>query len=225
MKTRYCCSLWLASDRATLEMRKTGQKDRMSPFTSRKVKMALIKILKEVLTDNNSEVIEGVVEGNRAFPIDRNVRTELNDLKQSIVGFPTLATEETQRNNQIADLASEAEPEEVAEEQSDFEDAGIDALISVDSLFEELQALRNVIKEEFSDDSRWRGPSSNLLQRAVITAIVNGEPASLDDVLNYKDVAWRYSKYKTLMSDQIKRHGEKVDALIATTAWNKDYKN
>ena len=23
--------------------------------------------------------------------------------------------------------------------------------------------------------------------------IVNGEPASLDDVLNYKDVAWRYS--------------------------------
>ena len=74
-----------------------------------------------------------------------------------------------------------------------------ETLISVDMLHEELQRLKGKIKSQYESDSRWRGPSSNLLQRAIITAIVTNEPDSINEALRYDDVKWRVRKEKDLL--------------------------
>lgn len=98
-----------------------------------------------------------------------------------------------------------------------------ETLISVDMLHEELQRLKGKIKSQYESDSRWRGPSSNLLQRAIITAIVTNEPDSINEALRYDDVKWRVRKEKDLLQEQAREFGSLVDKLLLRTAWTKDY--
>lgn len=100
-----------------------------------------------------------------------------------------------------------------------------ESLISVDRLYEELQKLRDEVKVKFQNDERWRGPSSNIFQRAIITAIVVHEPISFSNVLNYDDVKWRLAKDKEFMMDQVKLFSDQVDELLSKTAWPKDYQS
>lgn len=133
-----------------------------------------------------------------------------------------------------------AHPDHVRPQKQKWEDDSIDEsslepvdevakaseiLISVDTLYEELQALRDEIKTTYGADARWRGPSSNLLQRAIITAIVVNEPATLSDALKYDDVKWRLSKDIELMNEQVGIFGEKIDELLSKTAWPRKYRD
>ena len=61
--------------------------------------------------------------------------------------------------------------------------------ISVDTLFEELQKVRGAVKKRFDGSPQWRGPSSNFLQRAIITAVVTNEPTSFSEVSLRREVA------------------------------------
>ena len=98
-----------------------------------------------------------------------------------------------------------------------------ETLLSVDMLYEELQKLKGHIKAEYESDGRWRGPASNLLQRAIITTIVTNEPDSMKEVLKYDDVKWRIRKEKDLLNEQAKKFGALIDELLTRTAWSKDY--
>ena len=100
-----------------------------------------------------------------------------------------------------------------------------DVLLSVDTLYERLQELRDQIKNSFIEDPRWKGPSTNLLQRAIITAIVVNEPATLSDALRYDDVKWRFGKDRDLMNEQVGLFGEQIDKLLSKTAWPREYRN
>lgn len=100
-----------------------------------------------------------------------------------------------------------------------------EVLISVDTLYEQLQELRDQIKNTFNQNPRWKGPSTNLLQRAIITAIVVNEPATLSDALKYDDVKWRLAKDRDLMNEQVAMFGEQIDKLLSKTAWPREYRN
>ena len=128
-------------------------------------------------------------------------------LEQSIA-----SNEDVPTDGKIQDEHSEEEPVLASE-----------TLLSVDMLYEELQTLKSNIKAEYESDGRWRGPASNLLQRAIITSIVTNEPNSLSEVLKYEDVKWRIRKEKDLLNDQAKKFGGSIDELLTKTAWSKDY--
>ena len=110
--------------------------------------------------------------------------------------------------------------------ENDLEEGPVlasETLISVDMLHEELQKLKGEIKSQYQRDSRWRGPSSNLLQRAIITAIVTNEPDSINEALRYDDVKWRVRREKDLLQEQVKEFGSSINELLLKTAWSKDY--
>jgi len=98
-----------------------------------------------------------------------------------------------------------------------------ESLISVDMLYEELQTLKSKIRSRYENDKRWRGPSSNFLQKAIVTAIVTNEPDSITTVLKYEDVKWRVRKEKDLLTEQTKIFGDSINKLLNRTAWTKDY--
>jgi len=111
-------------------------------------------------------------------------------------------------------------------EEADLEDSPVlasETLISVDMLYEKLQTIKSKIREHYESDTRWRGPSSNFLQRAIITAIVTNEPNSVDEVLEYDDVKWRVKKEKELLNEQAKIFGDSINKILTRTAWAKDY--
>ena len=99
-----------------------------------------------------------------------------------------------------------------------------ETLISVDMLYEELEKMKGEIKSQYETDSRWRGPSSNFLQRPVITAIVTNEPNCIDEILKYDDVKWRIKKESKLLNEQARNFGDSINELLARTAWSKDYR-
>lgn len=98
-----------------------------------------------------------------------------------------------------------------------------ETLISVDKLYEELQILKSKIREEYESDDRWRGPSSNFLQRAIVTTIVTKEPDSVEEVLRYDDVKWRINKQKDLLNEQALVFGGSINELLSRTAWSKGF--
>lgn len=111
-------------------------------------------------------------------------------------------------------------------EEVDLEDSPVlasETLISVDMLYEKLQTIKANIREQYESDTRWRGPSSNFLQRAIITAIVTNEPNSIDEILEYDDVKWRVKKEKELLNEQANIFGDSINEVLARTAWAKDY--
>ena len=111
-------------------------------------------------------------------------------------------------------------------EEHELDDTPIlanETLISIDMLYEELQALKAKIKARYEGDSRWIGPSSNLLQRAIVTAIVTNEPKSISEILNYDDVKWRIKKEKELLNEQIQKYDKPINELLGKTAWQRDY--
>ena len=111
-------------------------------------------------------------------------------------------------------------------EETDLEDNPVlanEILISVDKLYEKLQSIKDKIRRQYESDSRWRGPSSNILQRAIITAIVTNEPNNIDEILKYDDVKWRVKKEQDLLNEQVKFFGDSINELLTQTAWAKDY--
>lgn len=98
-----------------------------------------------------------------------------------------------------------------------------ESLISVDALYEKLLIMKNQIKEHYEHDSRWIGPSSNLLQRAIVTIIVTNEPDNLSELLKHEDVMWRIKKEKNLLTEQSEVFGNAINELLNQTAWAKDY--
>lgn len=111
-------------------------------------------------------------------------------------------------------------------EKHDFDDEPVlasETLISIDMLYEELEALKDEIKSQYENDNRWRGPSSNFLQRAIITVILANEPASIKEILKYNDVKWRVKKEKELLTEQTEIFGKSINELLSRTAWLRDY--
>lgn len=147
----------------------------------------------------------------------------ITELPNEVVNYgPTpeiIALEQNKAGNEDAPTDGKIQDEQSEEEPV----LASETLISVDMLYEELQNLKGHIKAEYESDDRWRGPASNLLQRAIITTIVTNEPNSLSEVLKYEDVKWRIRKEKDLLNDQAKRFGSLIDELLTKTAWSKDY--
>ena len=98
-----------------------------------------------------------------------------------------------------------------------------ESLISADTLYEKLQVIKDQIKERYENDNRWIGPSSNLLQRAIVTIIVTNEPDNLSEILRHGDVKWRIQKEKNLLTEQSEVFGNAINELLKKTAWTKDY--
>ena len=96
-------------------------------------------------------------------------------------------------------------------------------MISADTLYEKLQVIKDQIKERYENDNRWIGPSSNLLQRAIVTIIVTNEPDNLSEILRHGDVKWRIQKEKNLLTEQSEVFGNAINELLKKTAWTKDY--
>lgn len=125
---------------------------------------------------------------------------------------------------QMANEADDRSSDEIQENALEEEPVlASETLISVDMLYEELQFLKSQIKEQYETDSRWLGPSSNILQRAIINTIVYNEPGNMHDVLKYEDVKWRVAKQKELLGDQMDKYSSTINDLLARTAWLKDY--
>ena len=138
---------------------------------------------------------------------DDSSKTEIEE-SENLIPTPV----DTPSDDEILENALEEEPVLASE-----------TLISVDMLYEELQVLKSQIKDQYETDSRWLGPSSNILQRAIINTIVHNEPANLNQALKDKDVKWRVAKQKELLGEQIEQFSSRIDELLARTAWLKDY--
>lgn len=96
-----------------------------------------------------------------------------------------------------------------------------DALLSVDSLYVKLQSIRENIRIKYEAHPEWRGPSSNLLQRAILLIVISKEPSSVMELLKIEDVAWRVGKNQKLFEEQVEFFGREIDALLSRTLWNK----
>jgi len=175
---------------------------------------------------NNSEKVLEVIQllsGNqdellsKSHSVDVKL-TKISDQLASLLANPAnmSAGKPKQEEDSVDDSPVELD-EEVAKAS--------EVLISVDTLYERLQDLRDQIKDIFGEDSRWRGPSTNLLQRAIITAIVVNEPATLADALTYDDVKWRISKDRELTDEQVGMFGKQIDELLSKTAWPREYQD
>lgn len=199
----------------------------------------------EVSQDISPEVIE-LIEGlssNQQILLSNSelVESQLSSIAQqlealrlsseaSIIETPPKLREDTSKSEIEASENLTPTPVDAPTDDETLEDGleeepvlASETLISVDMLHEELSRLKGEIKSQYESDSRWRGPSSNLLQRAIITAIVTNEPDSIDEALRYDDVKWRIRKEKDLLQEQAKDFGSAINELLLKTAWSKDY--
>lgn len=205
------------SDSQTTQPNDTPPEDQTQPNPDEKVGEDTVENSEKVL-----EIIQALA-GNqdellsKSHSVDVRLAKISDQLANLLANPDNVSSSERKQQEDSLDESLVELDEEVAKAS--------EILMSVDTLYERLQELRDQIKNAFNNDPRWKGPSTNLLQRAIITAIVVNEPSTLSDALKYDDVKWRIAKDRDLMNEQAAMFGEQIDELLSKTAWPREYKN